>query len=683
MVEHETLQHGAGLLESILLLLVVSVGAVAAFRTLHLPPILGYLLVGIVMGGHGLAFIPENASLEFMGEVGVVFLLFAIGLEFSLKQFMAMRTTIIGLGGLQVLISTLSGVMILSYFGVSWQSALVAGGAMAMSSTAIVVKQLTDQAEMRAPHGQSALGILLFQDIAVVPFLVMIPLMAGGAELEINTLQLLFYVIIGGVLFFGMLLIGRYTLRPLFQYVSRTESVELFNITVLLVALTAAWLTQSMSLSLALGAFLAGMLLSETEYKHQIESEIRPFRDILMGIFFITVGTKLDLAILPSLWLPVLLLVLGLIVGKGLLIAVLTRFFVKNNATSLRTGLVLAQGGEFGFALLALALSNKVMSPGEAQTTLAAIVISMAISPFLIRYNEKITNVLLADTYTHQRFKEAEEVSSAVNEVENHVILCGYRRMGQNIARFLQEQGVPYIALDLDPSIVERTWEAGDPVHYADATRPEILIAAGLERARMVVITVIEVEVAKRIIEAVRLKHADIPVLVRTRDERHLQTLMRLGATSVLPETLEATLMITQRIVEQLGFSPDEVFQMTEKIRGDSYRALHSYYHGERDNTLQVGKKTEAFLHTVRLREGDYATGKRIAALELERFAVCIKALRRGDIRGEEPSADISLQADDVLVLEGGKAECFREVENILRTGGKLARTTIPAPADA
>lgn len=683
MAGHETLQHGAGLLESILLLLVVSVGAVAAFRTLHLPPILGYLLVGIVMGGHGLAFIPENASLEFMGEVGVVFLLFAIGLEFSLKQFMAMRTTIIGLGGLQVLISTLSGVMILSYFGVSWQSALVAGGAMAMSSTAIVVKQLTDQAEMRAPHGQSALGILLFQDIAVVPFLVMIPLMAGGAELEINTLQLLFYVIMGGVLFFGMLLIGRYTLRPLFQYVSRTESVELFNITVLLVALTAAWLTQSMSLSLALGAFLAGMLLSETEYKHQIESEIRPFRDILMGIFFITVGTKLDLAILPSLWLPVLLLVLGLIVGKGLLIAVLTRFFVKNNATSLRTGLVLAQGGEFGFALLALALSNKVMSPGEAQTTLAAIVISMAISPFLIRYNEKITNVLLADTYTHQRFKEAEEVSSAVNEVENHVILCGYRRMGQNIARFLQEQGVPYIALDLDPGIVERTWEAGDPVHYADATRPEILIAAGLERARMVVITVIEVEVAKRIIEAVRLKHADIPVLVRTRDERHLQTLMRLGATSVLPETLEATLMITQRIVEQLGFSPDEVFQMTEKIRRDSYRALHSYYHGERDNSLQVGKKTEAFLHTVRLREGDYATGKRIAALELERFAVCIKALRRGDIRGEEPSVDISLQADDVLVLEGGKAECFREVENILRTGGRLAKATISAPADA
>lgn len=670
------------LLQNILLLLVMSVGAVAAFRTLHLPPILGYLLVGMFMGGNGLGFVPNSEGLAFMGEVGVVFLLFAIGLEFSLKQFMAMRATIIGLGGLQVVISTVSGMVILSYFGVPWTSALVAGGAMAMSSTAIVVKQLTDQAEMQAAHGQSALGILLFQDIAVVPFLVMIPLlagMAGGAELALNPSELLLKVAYAALLFGVMMLVGHYTLRPLFQYISRAESVELFNITVLLVALTAAWLTQSMNLSLALGAFLAGMLLSETEYKHQIESEIRPFRDILMGIFFITVGTKLNMAILPSLWLPVFLLVLGLIVGKGLLIALLSRLFAKNNATSLRTGLVLAQGGEFGFALLALALSNKVMSQGEAQTTLAAIVISMVISPFLIRYNEKITNVLLADTYTHQRFKDAEEVSSAVNEVENHVILCGYRRMGQSIARFLQEQGVPYIALDLDPSIVEKTWEAGDPVHYADATRPEILIAAGLERARMVVITVIDVEVAKRIIEAVRIKRGDIPVLVRTRDERHLKTLERLGATSVLPESLEATLMITQRIVEQLGFSPDEVFQMTEKIRRDSYRALQSYYHGGRDTVPQMGKQTEVFLHTLRLQDDDYATGKRIAALGLERFAVSIKALRRGDIRGEEPSADILLQADDVLVLEAGKAECFRDVEVVLRTGGRLAKASTSA----
>ena len=675
-MEHE-------LLHNILLLLVMSVGGVAAFRTLHLPPILGYLLVGALAGTHGLEFIHEPERLDFMGEVGMVFLLFAIGLEFSVKQFMAMRNTIMGLGGMQVVISTLSGMVILLYFGASWQSALVAGGAMAMSSTAIVVKQLNDQAEMRSPHGQAALGILLFQDIAVVPFLVIIPLLAlgdsgGGRSLSELLLTASYYA----ALLLATLLVGHYTLRPLFQYISRAESLELFNITVLLVALTAAWITFSLGLSMALGAFLAGMLLSETEYKHQIESEIRPFRDILMGIFFITVGMKLDMALLSSLWLPVLLLVMGLTVGKGLLIAVLARLFTRSNSSSLRTGLVLGQGGEFGFALLALALDNNVMFERESQTTLAAIVISMAISPLIIRYNEKITTVLLGDTHAKQQFKEAAEVSVAVKEIEDHVILCGYRRMGQNVARFLQEQGVPYIALDLDPGIVEKTWEAGDPVHYADATRPEILLAAGLQRARMVVITVVDIEVAKRVVEAVRLKRADIPVLVRTRDERHLQALVRLGATSVLPESLEATLMITQRIVEQLGFSPDEVFEMTEKIRRDSYRALHSYYHGAQDKPEQ-NNKAATFLHTFTLHEHDYSVGKRISELGLERFTVHIKALRRGEIRGEQPSPEIFLQNGDVLVLECGKADGFKDVENVLRTGGKLAKTQLASHAAA
>lgn len=663
-------QHA--LLQGILLLLVMSVGAVAAFRTLHLPPILGYLLVGALMGEHALDLMQDNTSLDFMGEVGVVFLLFAIGLEFSLKQFMAMRTTIIGLGGLQVIISTLAGMGILSYFGVPWQNALVAGGAMAMSSTAIVVKQLTDQAEMRAQHGQLALGVLLFQDIAVVPFLVIIPLLAGDSQLAGSTIELVLTVSTAAILFIAMLMIGHYTLRPLFQYISRAESVELFNITVLLVALTAAWITQSLGLSLALGAFLAGMLLSETEYKHQIKSEIRPFRDILMGIFFITVGTKLNLGILPSLWLPILLLVLGLTAGKALLVALLTKLFAASNGTALRTGLVLAQGGEFGFALLALALGNGVMTPGESQITLASIVISMAISPLIIRYNDKLTQILLADTYAQQQYLDAQAFSSAVQEVDEHVILCGYRRMGQNLARFLQEQGVPYIALELDSGIVEKTWEAGDPVYYADATRPEILLAAGLNRARMVVITVTDAEVAKRIVEAVRHKRADIPVLVRTRDERHLETLERLGANSVLPETLEATLMITQRILEQLGFSPDEVFRTTEKIRGDSYRSLRSYYHGEQAKTLPGKSHREAFLHTFTLQAGDDAVGKHLAELPLERFAVGIKALRRGEIRGEQPAPEIRLQEGDVLVLESRKTDDFREVENLLRTGGKI-----------
>ncbi len=663
--------HAVDILHSILLLLVLSVGAVATFRSFSLPPILGYLLVGALTGEYALGWFPSNDDFAFMGEVGVVFLLFAIGLEFSVKQFMAMRNTILGLGGLQVILSTLSGLGILTYFGMSWQGALIAAGALAMSSTAIVVKQLTDQAEMRAKHGQMALGILLFQDIAVVPFLVVIPILSGENAKTQSVLEMLLSAAQGGLLFFAMMVVGHYTLRPLFHYISQAKSTELFNITVLLVALTSAWITESQGLSLALGAFLAGMLLSETEYKHQIESEIRPFRDILMGVFFITVGAKLNLAVLPDLWQPILYLVACITVGKGLLIAFLTRYFAVDDGTALRTGLVLAQGGEFGFALLALALDNELLTVNESQAVLAAIVLSMAISPIILRHNETLAKKLLGNTYLHQRFKDTHEVSAATQEIEDHVLICGFRRMGQNLARLLETQGVNYVALDLDPVIVREAWEAGEKVYFADGTRPEILLAAGLDRARMVVITVLDMEVAKRITEAARQTRADIPIFVRTRDDFHMETLEKLGATTVLPETLEATVVIAEHMLQQLGMASDELLPVVESIRRDGYKVLRSYYHG--DSVKSARATGETFLHTFILQAKDYANGKQIGELELERFGISIKTLRRGDIRGDHPDASMRLQAGDKLVLEG-KADRFGAAENLLRNGTKAAK---------
>lgn len=670
------MDHTVDLLHSVLLLLVLSVGAVAGFRQLNLPPILGYLLVGALAGGHGLEWLDENEDFAFMGEVGVVFLLFAIGLEFSLRQFMAMRRTILGLGGMQVLMSTLGGLGILVYYGVSWQGALIAAGAMAMSSTAIVVKQLTDQAEMRARHGQLALGVLLFQDIAVVPFLIIIPLLSGENAAQQTPMEIALHALMAASLFITMMVVGHYTLRPLFHHISRAQSTELFNITVLLVALTAAWITKSLGLSLALGAFLAGMLLSETEYKHQIESEIRPFRDILMGIFFITVGTKVDLAVLPDLWQPILFLLLGLLVGKSAVIALLTRYCESDDPTALRTGLVLAQGGEFGFALLALALNNGLLSANESQAVLAAIVLSMALSPVIIRYNAVIARQLLGAAYHSQQQRDAHEVRSSIQEVVGHVILCGYRRMGQGLARLLDNQGVPYVALDLDPAIVQAAWEAGDAVYFADATRPEILHAAGLERARMVIITVIDTEVAKRISEAVRSLAADIPVLVRIRDDSQMEMLENLDTTP-MPEHLEATVMIAERMLQQLGVSPDELMPVIENIRNDGYKILRSYHHG--DKVATKAHAGETFLHTFVVRESDYANGRNIGELDLQRFDVEIKTLKRGEIRGDYPDAGMMLQAGDTLVLEG-KAGHFKAAEGRLRSGGKTPKNN---PADS
>lgn len=671
------MEHTIDILHGILLLLVLSVGAVAAFRTLNLPPILGYLLVGALTGPHALNWVRENEDFAFMGEVGVVFLLFAIGLEFSVKQFMAMRRTILGLGGMQVIFSTLGGLGMLVFFGMPWRGALIAAGAMAMSSTAIVVKQLTDQAEMRARHGQLALGILLFQDIAVVPFLVIIPVLSGENAATKTTLEILLNVGAAGALFALMLVVGHYTLRPLFHYVSRAQSIELFNITVLLVALTAAWITASLGLSLALGAFLAGMLLSETEYKHQIESEIRPFRDILMGIFFITVGAKLNVMVLPDLWQTILLLVLGLTIGKALLIAVLARTCSANNGDALRTGMVLAQGGEFGFALLALALSNGMLTPNESQAVLAATIISMALSPVIIRYNDTLTKKLLADTYLRQRYKDAHNFSLEVKDVEDHVIICGYRRMGQGLARLLDAQGIPYIALDLDPLIVQETSDAGDPVWFADATRPEILIAAGLYRAKMVIITVIDIEVAKQIAEAARKKKSNIPILVRTRDDRQAPALEALSAT-VLHEPLEATVMVAETMLHKLGTKSEELLEVIASMRQDNYKLLRSYYHGDKARTLQ--DRGENFLHTFILHEGNYACGKAIAELNLDRLGVSIKTLRRGDIRGDQPDPEMRLQAEDTLVLEG-QADNFKTAENLLRNGSKGSKNKVdPSP---
>lgn len=652
------MEHSTNLLQGILLLLVMSVASVAAFRTFKLPPILGYLLVGALSSEHALEWLPENASIEFMAEVGVVFLLFAIGLEFSVSQFMAMRRTVLGLGGLQMLFSTLIGFILLNYLNVSWQGAVVAAGAMALSSTAIVVKQLTDQGEMHERHGQLALGILLFQDIAVVPFIIAIPLLSNNTAADPDFIVMALNAF-GNILVLALMLVtAHYVLRPLFQKVANTQSVELFNITVLLVALTSAWVTQSLGMSLALGAFLAGMLLSETEYKHQIETEIRPFRDILMGLFFITVGAKLNLAVLPELWLSILWLLLGIVVFKALLIGCLVRLFGDNKGVAVRTGLVMAQGGEFGFALLSLALSYGLLTADEVQADLAAIVISMAIAPLIIRSNDKVTRKLLSDSYLRQRYKDAHAFRQEVKEIDNHVIICGYRRVGQGLARLLEEQGVPYIGLELDSKIVTEAWEAGESVYYADASRTEILMAAGIQRARLVVITVVDTEIAKQITEAARKKNKHIPIVVRARDDTYLETLIQLGATEVLPESLEASVMVAQRVLEKLELPNEEIEQVVGRIRTEGYKQLKSFFHG---TPQKATSKSETFLHSIVLLETDKAVGKRIAELNLESMGITLKALKRGDIRGDQPSSEMILQADDTLIIEG-KADRFKEV---------------------
>ena len=515
-------------LNDILILLAICVAAVAAFRRFNLPPILGYIFVGIIVGPHALGWLEESKVTQLLGEIGVVFLLFTIGLEFSIAQFQAMMRTLLGLGGMQVLIGTVSGAIIAWGLGIPWQAAVVVGGALAMSSTAIVIKQLTEQLELQSQHGRLSLGILLFQDIAAVPFLVMIPILAAGNGQPI-ALPLLYALLKGAVVFVGILILGRWALRPLFHHMAALRSRELFTFTVLLVSLAAAWITYAMGLSLALGAFIAGMMLAETEYRHQIDVEIRPFRDVLLALFFVTVGMVLDLAMISPLWPWIVLLVLGLVFGKGIVIALLTRVVGYSTDVSVRTGTVLGHGGEFGIALLAVAVLTGLLSLDKSQPILTAIIISMALAPILIRFNGLVGDFLKARTGQRELANHEQEIAAAVKNLRGHVIICGFGRVGQNVASLLREVGFEYVGLDLDPVRVKEAWEDGKKVYYGNAVHREILEAAGLGQARALVISIDDVHGGLKILHAARSLRTDVPILVRAPDDAKLDELLDAG----------------------------------------------------------------------------------------------------------------------------------------------------------
>lgn len=653
-------------LHEILILLAAAVIAVALFRRLHLPPILGYLFVGVLVGPHGLHWIPDTEGTRFLAEFGVVFLLFTIGLEFSMPQLVAMKGVVLGLGGAQVALSTALGGAIAWLAGMGWEGALIVGGILALSSTAIVTKQLTEQLEINSRHGRSAVGVLLFQDLAVIPFLILIPILAGFGG-DSMAAPLLLALIKGVAAFFIMLAAGHWLLRPLFREIASARSPELFMLTVLLVSLTAAWATHLAGLSLALGGFLAGVMLGETEFRHQVETDIRPFRDVLLGLFFITVGMLLDVHALGAIWHWVALLALGIVATKSVLITALGRLGGTELGVALRTGLVLAQGGEFGFALLALAIGAGLIGDQAGQIVLAGTLVSMAISPFLVRYNGRIAKAL-TKSYLTNRAHAREEIAHVGQNLRDHVIICGYGRIGQNIARFLEKEGFRYIALDLDPGRVREAHQAGENVFFGDSVHREMLEAAGLRWARVLVISYSDTPSSLKILANARELRPDIPVLVRARDDAHLEELQRLGATEVVPETLEASLMLASHLLYLLGVPVSTIVRRVRDVRTDHYRLLRGVFPGEQDLATDELDRQHARLHAVTLPEGSFAVGHNLGQLGLETSGVTVTAVRHHGERTSAPAPELELAAGDVLVLYGTPAD-LEHAENVVLKG--------------
>ena len=555
---------GHGLLTELISLLALSVSAVAVVSWLRLPSIIGYLFVGLFVGPHAIGLIHHSETTHLLGEIGVAFLLFAIGLEFSIPQFLKMRHVLIWLGGAQVLVGTISGTVIAMWIGMPLAPAIIVGGALSMSSTAIVIKQLTDQGELTLRHGNLSLGILLFQDLAAVPFLVVIPLLAQEGEQAM--LQVLGWALVKAAIVFAvMLFVGNRVLRPLFQRVANMQSPELFTLTVLFVSSCAAWFTNLVGLSLALGAFIAGMMLAETEFRHHIEHELRPFRDLLLGVFFITVGMQLDVVAITQQINLILLLVVGLVIGKGGLIILLAYVYNKNVRVASRVGIVLGHGGEFGLALLALAFANGLVPTEQNQIILASIVISMFIAPLLVRYNEQFSTRL--EKLGADETEQIDDIAAATQDQSGHVLIFGFGRVGSQMAAMLKQDDIEYVGLDQNSNIVKLAWEDGEPVYYGDASNPHVLKALAIGRARAVVISFNNEDLAVRVLQQVKSVAPDIPVLVRSYDDTSLHRLLSAGASEVLPETFETGLMLTLNLLLILGMSEEEVDERLHRER--------------------------------------------------------------------------------------------------------------------
>jgi len=661
-------------LDLTLLYLLAAVVGVVLCRSLSLPPMLGYLVVGVAIGPNALGLVGDSSGVRYLAEFGVVFLMFSIGLEFDRPKLRAMRTLVFGLGFSQVALTiaaALLGNAALAWgmtlagrsWGLGWQSAVALGSALAMSSTAIVAKLLAERLELESEHGRRVVGVLLFQDLAVVPLLVLLPALGDSGEALTRALAL---AALKAAVLLGVLLVGGpRVMRWWLRIVAKRRSEELFVLNLLLVTLGLAWMTEHAGLSLALGAFVAGMLIAETEYKHQVETDIRPFHDVLLGLFFITIGMKLDPHGLVTQWYLVLPMTLLPVLFKFGLVTALARAFGAAPGVALRTGIYLAQAGEFGFVLLTLAGDAKLLPDALQGSVLAAMVLSMLATPLLIQYSNRIVMKLSATDWLLQSVQLTTIAKKSIR-TEAHVIICGYGRSGQNLARLLEAEQIPYMALDLDPDRVRQAAAAGQSVVFGDAARLQSLMAAGLARATAVVVSYHDTPSALKILSLARAHAPTVPVIVRTIDDTDLERLQAAGATEVVPEAIEGSLMMASHVLALVGVPVRRVIRVVQDQRDARYGLLRGYFHGADDDTVE--ELSQARLKAVTLAEGSASVGRALGELALAAIGVSVVSVRRATGPVVRPGDELQLGAGDTLVLSG-LSEPLAQAEELLQSG--------------
>lgn len=656
MIEHPLAQ--------VLVILAGCLFVLALLRRLGLAPILGYLIVGMALGPHAFGLVSDSSTTQLLADLGVTFLLFTIGLEFSLPRMLAMKREVFGLGAAQVAATTVAFACIAKAGGVSWVMSVVIGGAIAMSSTAVILHQLTDRAELNRTHGRLAFSMLLFQDLAFVP----LAALAAHGNADFPLRRTLASVGAGVAAIVIVLVAGRWLLRPLFHEITRSRLRELFTLAVLFVVLACAWISHSAGLSLALGGFLGGMMLAETEYRHQIETVIRPFRDILLGLFFITVGMLLDIHLLIDEFALVSAMLIGVMVLKAAIATLVTRPFVSSWFKAIRTGMVISIAGEFGIALLTIVLQNGAIPTQVGQPLLVAIALSMILSPFVISNNKRVARLLLRESGPPRTAIEREDAATGGIAEREHVILCGFGRVGQNVARVLETHGFEYIALDLDPARIRAARQAGDPVIYGDSADEELLLKAGLEHANAIVISFADPNTSIGILHSIRRLRADVPVLVRTQDDAKLNELKEAGATGVVPETFEASLMLVSQVLMLLHVPVGKVVRTIGEIRSSRYAVLRNVLARDGDLPIEEVPTDGEELKTVVLPPGAWAVGHTLEEVRQKGARVTFSSIRRHGIVGREPAGETSLRDGDIVVIHG-PPEALEHAESVLLAG--------------
>lgn len=641
------------ILTQLLILLGATVTVVLLFQKLRIPPSLAYLAVGVALGANTAGPVVSEHYIRIIAEYGIVFLLFTIGLSYSVSQIYALRHTILSLGTAQVVLTTIVVGAAAWLMGVPAAPAFVIGAVFAQSSSTIIIRQLSDQNEAQSRHGRLGITLSVFQDITAVPFIVIIPVLGVAAAHQI-TGELGLALVKAGIALVLVLIVGRYLLKPLFHLVAERRSAELFTLTVLFVSLLAAWTTEALGLSMAFGAFLAGMILADTEFKHQVDATIRPFRDVLVGLFFVSVGMLFNPAVLFEIWPEALAGASFLIIIKLIIVTAITRLSGIDLPTAFRTGIVLSVGGEFGFALLSIGIESGTIGGVMAQTVLMSVLISMLISPFLMYHGDYLSNRFFGPKAKAQAAEPG--VSEQPSALENHVIICGYGRTGQVVGAFLEKEGIPYVGLELDPSIVQEARLAGHTVYCADGANREVLENAGLTNAAILIITHNDFGSAMQTLRIVKADKPSLKTIVRTHNDRFEQVLRDSGATEVIPETLETGLVIASHLLLALKVPGRKVARYLADQRRHRYPMLKEIFRSDVDTLLDDNPDAE-ILHAIRVFDGDPGANKTIEELIAPYNRITVSALVRDNNRIRSPEPNVRLVADDVLVVLGPQSE--------------------------